>query len=304
MDNEEQEQEQTQNTIRHLVLSGGGVTGLSFYGILRETSERNIWNIENIQTIYGTSIGAMLAAALALKYDWADLENYLVNRPWHNVFKFDMYSIIGSIQSRGIFGIQIVEEIFKPLFLGKDVPIDINMADFYELTKIDIHIFTTDLNSFKTVDISHKTHPEWKVVDAVYASSSLPIIFSPLCKDDIFYCDGGFFSNYPLMQCIENGASPNEIFGCYKLGINEETPDLNGDSTLLDYVMILLNKTIKNIIHSKAKPENLGILEYNVPATASSIYSIFNAASNIEERIKLVQIGKDIVTGAQIIDSA
>jgi predicted acylesterase/phospholipase RssA len=118
------------NTIKHLVISGGGVTGFSFFGSLRESSERNIWNIENIETIYGTSIGALIGVMLALKYDWNTLETYLVNRPWQNVFKVDMYSIIGSIQDRGIFQLSMIKELLTPLFLGKESAITIKQLIF------------------------------------------------------------------------------------------------------------------------------------------------------------------------------
>ena len=70
-----------------------------------------------------------------------------------------------------------IEEIFVPLFSGKDISIDITLQDFYDITKKEIHIFTTDVMRFEVVDISYKTHPDWKLIDAVYASSSIPIIF-------------------------------------------------------------------------------------------------------------------------------
>ena len=47
--------------IRHIVCSGGGVTGFSFYGILKECYARGIWKVENIKTIYGTSVGSIFA---------------------------------------------------------------------------------------------------------------------------------------------------------------------------------------------------------------------------------------------------
>jgi predicted acylesterase/phospholipase RssA len=286
------------NTIKHLVISGGGVTGFSFFGSLRESSERNIWNIENIETIYGTSIGALIGVMLALKYDWNTLETYLVNRPWQNVFKVDMYSIIGSIQDRGIFQLSMIKELLTPLFLGKDISTDITMLEFYELTKIDIHIFITEIKSFTLINISHKTHPDWKVVDAVYASSSLPVVFAPLHKDELFYCDGGFLANYPLIHCINNGANPKEILGCVKTAITDEKADLYNDSTLLDYIMVLLNNTVKNIIRANAVLEEPIAVEYCVPAVASSIYYIFNAVANMEERAELIKIGKQLVIDA------
>ena len=56
-------------TIKHLVLSGGGVSGFTFYGILRETHRIGLWKLENIETMYGTSIGAVLSVMLALGYE-------------------------------------------------------------------------------------------------------------------------------------------------------------------------------------------------------------------------------------------
>lgn len=46
--------------IEHIVMSGGGIVGLSFYGILRESNKRGKWDINNIKTIYGTSVGSIL----------------------------------------------------------------------------------------------------------------------------------------------------------------------------------------------------------------------------------------------------
>ena len=56
--------------------------------------------------------------------------------------------------------------------------------EFYEINKIDLHIFSTELNKFETVDFSHKTHPDWRIIDVIYCSSALPIVFSPYMKED------------------------------------------------------------------------------------------------------------------------
>ena len=87
--------------IKHIVISGGGTTGLSYYGILRESQKKNIWNIEDIQTIYGTSIGSILAVMLCLKYDWDTLDDYLIKRPWQNVFHYDINTLLSCVQNNG-----------------------------------------------------------------------------------------------------------------------------------------------------------------------------------------------------------
>ena len=279
--------------IKHIVIGGGGIAGLSYYGALRESAVLDIWNIDNIQTVYGTSIGAIIAVMLLLKYDWETLDNYLIKRPWQNVFKFDMYTIISSINKRGIFDIKILEDIFTPLFSGKDISINITMQELFDLTKIELHAFSTETNMFQTVDISHKTHPDWKVIDAVYASCSLPIIFCPYLKNDVYYCDGGFLLNYPVLACITNGANPLEILGVNGKVTDTDESKLTNESLLLDYMLFLFHKIIKIVI-APLTISSIAI-EYTIPSISVSIYSIYNTALHMEDRIKLIEHGKNSV---------
>lgn len=183
--------------IKHIVISGGGVTGLSFYGILRETNRNKLWSLENIQTIYGTSIGSFLAVVLCLGYEWEILDTYFIKRPWQNLFKFDLYSFLNVFEKKGIFNIKIFEEMIGPLFSGMNIPINITMEQFYVKTGVEIHMFSTDLNSMCYVDISYKTHPDWTVVQSIYCSSIIPVVFEPyiytsLCNDNTIPSDHVF----------------------------------------------------------------------------------------------------------------
>lgn len=278
--------------IRHIVCSGGGVTGFSFYGMLKACYMRNMWKFDDIETIYGTSVGSIFSVILALKYDWKTIDDYLIKRPWQNVFKFDLYSILDSLQKIGIFGIKTVEDIFSPLFLGKDIPINVTMKEFYNITNIEIHIFTTDVMKFKLVDISYKTHPDWRLIDAVYSSCSIPIIFSPFIKDSKCYCDGGLLLNYPLDKCIENGASPDEIIG-FRSDLNTEGEDVfNENSSLLDYIIIILKKVVTAFLPKK---QNVIQNEFKIKSHDISIYDIVNTSSNSDERIRLIQNGVDVI---------
>jgi hypothetical protein len=166
--------------IRRLVLSGGGIWGFSCYGALRESAKANFWNIDNIVSIHATSVGSMLAVMMALKYEWDVLDDFLIKRPWHQIFKFDLYSIISSVEKRGIFDKKCINDMFEPLFSGKDISLNVTMKDFYDKTGIELHFFSVQMNNnFCKVDFSHKSHPEWQLLDVVYCSCCLPILFSP-----------------------------------------------------------------------------------------------------------------------------
>ena len=129
--------------IKHLVISGGGIAGITAYSILRESNQYGFWNIENIESIYGTSAGAIIAVFISLKYDWSDIDNYIIKRPWENVFKIDVGAVLRSFDAKGIFGKKIVEEMLFPLLKGKDLPTSITMKELYEYNNIAIHLFTT-----------------------------------------------------------------------------------------------------------------------------------------------------------------
>ena len=279
--------------IRHIVCSGGGVTGFSFYGILKECYSRGIWKFENIETIYGTSVGSIFAVILALNYDWKTMDDYLIKRPWHNVFKFDLFSILDSIDRRGIFGIKTIEDTFSSLLLGKDIPINVTMKEFYDITKIEIHIFTTEIMNFELVDISYKTHPDWRVIDAVYSSCSIPIIFSPLIKENKCYCDGGLLLNYPVDKCIENGANPSEVIGLCSDTTANDTDIMNENSSLLDYVIVILKKVIAAFL---PKVQHVIHNEFKIGSPEISIYDIVTTTSNTNRRIELIQNGVDVIT--------
>ena len=64
---------QTKTIIKHLVIPGGGPTGIKALGALQYLEQNGYWNINNIETIYATSAGAILSVLLCLKFEWATI---------------------------------------------------------------------------------------------------------------------------------------------------------------------------------------------------------------------------------------
>jgi predicted acylesterase/phospholipase RssA len=274
-----------------LVISGGGQTGFTFYGVLREANKQGYWDIENIKSIYGTSVGMIVSIILCLKYDWETVDNYLINRPWHTVFKFDIYSVIQSFEKRGIFTVDTIAQILMPLFSGKDVPVDITLVEFYALNGIDLHFFATEVNSFKVVDISHKTHPDLRVIDAVYCSSTLPIIFAPHISGDECFVDGGVMCGYPIQQALDAGLDPDEIFALKKHNGPSASNMVTRDSSLFDFLMIILRKTIQVL---NGREVGLVPNEILISGESVSIDGILDLAASKDAREKLINFGVDL----------
>lgn len=171
------------HTIKHIVCSGGGTFGFIAYGILKESFNDGFWHIKNIESMYGTSIGAILITLLSLlRYGaltWDLLDNYIVMRPWQNVFNMDLYTITNSLQNGGILNKSSIVSVFAPLFKALDNDMNISLEAHYLKFGIEMHFYSTDLESMEPVDFSYKTHPHMELLDAVYASCSLPSCFLP-----------------------------------------------------------------------------------------------------------------------------
>lgn len=253
-----------QDKIRHLVVSGGSVWGFYAYGVIREAVKRDFINMASIESMYLTSVGSIVGVLLSLDLDFESIDDYLIKRPWNAVLLSATYSPIEIYEKRGIFNKKFFEEFFTPLFKSVDIDLDITMSGLYKFTGIDIHIYVTEINKFELLDISYKTHPDWKVIDAIYASCTIPFIFSPIIDGQNCYLDGGLIMNYPISKCIDAvGAEfKDTIFGI-SLGnkiphyenINIKKNIITEDDSFFDFANIVLGKLMQNFLSKTANTD-------------------------------------------------
>lgn len=232
--------------IKHLVISGGGPTLVQALGAIQYVEQQKFIDLSNIETIYGTSAGAILGTLICLKFDWETINDYIIKRPWHEVFPINVQKIFDAYTKKGIFDCKTVEKIFKPLFSAKDLALDINLQDFYNYSKIEMHFFAFDINDFKIEDISYKTHPNISVIMALQMTCSLPVLVAPVCIDNKCYIDGGIVCNYPLNKCLEL-YNQDEILGIKNQYDKNDSNRVDSNSTMLDFLMSFVFKMIQNM---------------------------------------------------------
>jgi len=273
------------HVIKSMVFSGGGQTFFTFYGILKQSASKGFWNYDNIESIYGTSAGAMLSIFFALNIEWDILDNYIIKRPWEKIFNLSLHSLSNIVEKNGIFNKNAISEIFKPLLSLKEIDENVTLKEFYEITKKDVHIFTSEVNSFKSIDLNHKTHPDWKLLDAAYASCCVPLIFEPIIDGSCCYIDGGMLQDFPINEAMEK-YDENEIFAIKKYG--KEIQNIYSDTNLIDFVNIMFVKSLKKILNSQKKmvPNTIFIQDNQV-----SLEEILNITSSMELRTQSIQKG-------------
>lgn len=276
-------------TIKHLVLSGGGPIMIQILSAIQVLENNNYINMNDIETIYGTSAGAIIGVILSLKFDWETINDYIIKRPWQDVFPIKVQNILDAYSKKGIFDIATIEKCFKPLFDAKDIPLNITLEEFYKLTGIELHMFSFEVNQYKIEDISYITYPNLQVLKAIQMTCALPILVIPVCIDDKCFMDGGIGCNYPLSFCIESGKNPDEIIG-FKNKYSDKKTNINNDSNMLDFLLNFLFKTILNVDNNYIQPTIKNEILFDTSYLTFDI--IKNALSNIEIRRNLFEKGK------------
>lgn len=244
-------------TIKHLVIPGGGPIGLKALGALQHLEQNGFWSISDIETIYATSAGAIISVLLCLKFDWETINDYIIKRPWNEAFKLGVDQIFDAYSKKGLFDKNIAEIFYKPFFNARDISLEITLKEFFELSNIEIHLFSLDINNFNLEDLSHLTHPDLPLLTAVQMSSAIPVLISPVCIEDKCYVDGGVVCNYPINQCILRAENVDEIFGLRNKYIKNDDNIVKEKSTILEYVMNFIGKLVNNV--------NLRVEEQSVP---------------------------------------
>ena len=272
----------TDPPIKHIVISSGGPAGHMMYSILRTLNLTGFWNIKNIKTIYGSSIGSFAAILIALRYEWEVMDDYLIKRPWEKIFASSSSSSSSTGQSsehssdsgtasggtlsdaknkldyvfklyknHGLYGLKEFSEMLRPALQGKDFGVDVTFQEFYERTGIELHFTVTELNKFQTVDFSHKTHPKQGLVEACYMSCCYPFGFTPIYRDGCCYIDGGIINDYPVNECIrDQKCDIREILGI-KMLWERKPASLTDKSSVIQFISTFFNQIKGNLFENR-----------------------------------------------------
>lgn len=276
--------------IKHVVINGGGPTGLISYGVLKHLHHNKYFDVNNIQSIYGTSIGGIIGVILSLKYDWDTLDDYIFKRPWEKIFKVHPEDFFNLFYYKGLFNFSIVEGMLSKLFDAKDLSLNITLQEFYEFTNITHHFYTVKADTLEIIDISYKSHPNLQLIKALEMTTAIPIFSKPIFENNICYLDGGILVNYPLKYCLENErCKKEEILGVkntYPIHTSKITEQMN----LLEYLQSLLG-TILDKIHQNCDDNIPNEVKCYCDKNITNYQLWLNNLIDIDKRKELVEYG-------------
>jgi NTE family protein len=230
-----------------ICLSGGGIAGIAFIGALHYLSLNNFINLLLIKNFAGTSIGAIIAFLLALKYSIDEIYEFILTFNFKTL-EID-YSLDNLFEYYGINNGIKFNHMFSNFIINKYKLDDITFKELYNITTNKLLIIGTNYSTKCEEIFSYDTTPDMSILLAVRISMSIPILFTPVFYNSYYYLDGALVNNFPLNHCNKKstlGLLLNPIH-------NKNTNDNDID------IISLLKASIELIIGSTSKYK----IEYN-----------------------------------------
>lgn len=160
-----------------IAMSGGGIKGLCHAGVLKALEEHDI----KPDIMSGVSSGSVVGALYADGYSPDEIAALFEDISFRKLTKIQ-------IPDGGFFRIDAFEK-----FLTKNL-----RAKTFEELNIPLRVVATNLDKGQSVVFS-----SGKLVEAIVASCSIPVLFSPKIIDGVHYVDGGVLKNFPVSTINE-----------------------------------------------------------------------------------------------------
>lgn len=243
-----------------IALSGGGVKGFAHLGVLKALEEKGI----EADLLAGVSAGAIVGSFIAAGKKPEEVME-LINE---NDF-FDFAKL--SLPDRGIFTLdKMTENLEKSL----------GVKTFEEL-KIPFYVGAANIEKARMEYFS-----SGELIKIIQASSSIPVLFSPVEINGDLYVDGGLFENLPVNPLLNKC---DKLIAVNVMPVNlEEKIESITDIAIRTFQL----KTAANAMELREKAdiyiEPTGIAKYNILNTKYSqeLYELgYNYCKNLEIEI-------------------
>ena len=133
----------------------------------------------------------------------------------------------------------------------------------YNLTRREFACTGTNLTTSESRIFNHKTAPKMRVLDAVFISACVPIIFAPVWHDGDLYIDGALTCSLPILRPVDQ-----TLVCCLRHPPRQKVEDWQSYlSALFKIGLISQTDHVNNVIKNAKKtiqvklPVSLGLLQ-------------------------------------------
>jgi NTE family protein len=159
-----------------LCLSGGGAKGIAHIGVLKALRESGIFP----DVVSGTSAGSVVGALYAAGKTPEEMIDFVRDGSLFKIYKVIM-------PSDGLTKLTYIKEKLQAVIPN----------DSFEALARPLYVAVTNL-----ITGNCEIKSSGPLFDVIMASSSIPLVFSPVEIDGQLYVDGGMLSNFPVQPLI------------------------------------------------------------------------------------------------------
>lgn len=228
-----------------LVLSGGGMKGIVYIGMLRAFEKANI--INNFDTFCGSSIGALFCALILLGYDSKELEDFSLNFEFDKIRKLHLDTFFITYGADSGENLNIVLKTLIRQKIGYEY---VTLSDLYRRTKKKLIITTTCVEDEKTYYLSHESDPDIPLYLALRMSMCIPFFYIPIIYYNKHYIDGGCSCNYPIELFKDR---LDEVIGVYILTVHHNKKIENFEDYLYRVTLLMISNDSTKLCNSYEK---------------------------------------------------
>ncbi|HUG40303.1 MAG TPA: patatin-like phospholipase family protein [Longimicrobiales bacterium] len=177
-----------------LVLGGGGVKGVAHVGAWKAILEAG----HEVAEVVGTSIGALIGASIAGGASVEGLEAQARALTKTDIVDVNRWAVLPN-------GIR-QQAVFRGLALRSYIERVLAVKEWTELA-IPLGVNAVDLESGDMVWFGAGGRTDVGLVDAVHASTSLPVFYPPVRVNAMHLVDGGIIDPLPITRAADRGAT-------------------------------------------------------------------------------------------------
>ena len=267
-----------------LVLSGGGLKGYSFIGVIKALTENN--KLNNINTIAASSIGSFISLLYCIGYTTDEMENVFTELDLDTTKDITTDNILNFLTNYGIDSGNKLTRLIEMLIQNKlgSGSHNITFYQLFKYTGYNLIVTGTCINTRETEYFNYTNTPNMKVSLAIRISTSLPFYFHPVYINQKIYIDGGVIDYFPIDLFKDR---IDKCIGAIILSYNEKTPIIKD---MISYTYAIYECLVPNNAYSQYicyKDRCIGVNIHDV--------NIYNLEMNSIKRKELIKSGYDSV---------
>lgn len=217
------------NSLKYTCLFGGGaIRGAAYAGVVRALEELNI----HPQNIAGSSVGAVVAALLAIGCDANELKKVFLEVKF-DLFRDFQFTLGPTLAlSKGELFLEWMRELIEKKYYGSKYQKGMNKAVTFKDIDKNLIIITTDLSNFECKEFSKFETPDFEIATAVRISCSMPGLMKPVEYNNTKLVDGDLQKSMPMWKLSNHLPIEEERVLEFRLEGDYEGSDRNA----LDYM--------------------------------------------------------------------